>query len=43
MRGRTREDTCGKCAEEQLGQQVSYAKGGRAGGSHRIAKCNAEG
>ena len=31
-----------KCAAEPLGLQLSSAKGGRAGGSHRIAKCNAK-
>ena len=43
MRGRTREGNGGKCAAKPLGPQVSQARGGRAGGSHRIAKCNEKG
>ena len=41
MRGRTREGAGRKCAAEPFGRQVTWAKGGSAGGSQGIAKCNA--
>ena len=43
LRGGTRERTGRKYAAEPLGPQVSWAMGGRAGGSHRIANSNAKG